>query len=362
MDPISQGILGAAVAQTRSHRTRAIEAADPGTGASTGAGAVAGKQSRSVLWLAAVIGAFSGMAPDLDVLIASSTDPLLFLEFHRQFTHALAFIPIGALLCAVIAHYAVKRFSAVQLSFFSTYLFCLFGYATHALLDGCNSYGTQLFWPFSNERVAWNNVSVVDPLFTLPAIVLVVMGIRRNRQVFAFIAVAWMLGYLLLGVMQRDRALEFGTQLAASRGHTPARLEVKPSFANLVVWKLVYEHDGHYYIEGVRTGTQVTHIAGESAEKLNLATHLPWLASDSQQAKDIERFRWFSDDFLALDKYHPHGIVDVRYSMLPNEVRGLWGIGLTKAATADQHVDFYADRTLEPERRERFFHMLFTAD
>lgn len=352
MDPISQGVLGAAAAQTRGHSASTKLPL-------TNSNPDANRGVRSVLWLAGVLGAFSGMAPDIDVLITSSTDPLLFLEYHRQFTHALVFIPVGALVCAGLAHYFVRQ----RLPFRSTYLFCLLGYATHALLDGCTSYGTQLFWPFSSERIAWNNVSVVDPLFTLPAIALVLLGLRRNTPIFAFIALGWMLSYLLLGVVQRDRALALGVEVAAQRGHTPvSRLEVKPSFGNLLLWKLVYEYDGYYYIDGIRTGSVVAHIEGERAEKLDVAQHVPWLQASSQQAKDIERFRWFSDDFLALDKYHPHGIVDVRYSMLPNEVRGMWGIALEQSAPSDQHVGYYSDRTLEPERRQRFFQMLFTAD
>jgi len=286
MDPISQGVLGAAAAQTSSH---SASAKFPDALAS--AGGATPPKTRTVLWLATMLGAFSGMAPDIDVLISSRTDPLLFLEFHRQFTHALLFIPFGALVCAGLAHYFVRH----RLPFKSTYLFCFLGYATHALLDSCTSYGTQLFWPFSSERFAWNNVSVVDPLFTVPAIVLVVMGVRRNSQVFSFIALGWMLGYLALGVVQRDRALELGTEIAATRGHQPVnRLEVKPSFGNVLLWKLVYEYQGRYYIDGIRTGMSVTHIAGESAAKLDVRTHLPWLDQQSQQAKDIERFRWFS--------------------------------------------------------------------
>ena len=44
----------------------------------------------------------------------------------------------------------------------------LLGYGTNGLLDACTTYGTLLLWPFSNARIAWNNVSVIDPLFTLP--------------------------------------------------------------------------------------------------------------------------------------------------------------------------------------------------
>src|SRR5690606_29471703 len=51
---------------------------------------------RKTWWL----GALGGMAPDLDVIIRSASDPLLALEYHRHFTHSLAFIPIGGLLVA----------------------------------------------------------------------------------------------------------------------------------------------------------------------------------------------------------------------------------------------------------------------
>ena len=59
--------------------------------------------------MAGLLGALAGMAPDLDVLIRSSTDPLLFLEYHRQFTHSLAFIPIGAALCTAILYPFVRK-------------------------------------------------------------------------------------------------------------------------------------------------------------------------------------------------------------------------------------------------------------
>ena len=48
------------------------------------------------------IGALAGMAPDLDVLIYSNSDSLLFLEFHRQFTHSLFFIPCCSRVCHIL--------------------------------------------------------------------------------------------------------------------------------------------------------------------------------------------------------------------------------------------------------------------
>jgi hypothetical protein len=63
MDPLTQGVLGASVPQAISHKKHMVAAT--------------------------LFGAISGMSPDLDSFIRSDTDPLLHLEFHRQFSHSL---------------------------------------------------------------------------------------------------------------------------------------------------------------------------------------------------------------------------------------------------------------------------------
>ncbi len=317
MDPVSQGAIGAAFAKAgasdKSIRAKYI----------------------SIAWL----GCAAGMAPDLDVFIASPTDPLLFLEFHRHFTHALIFIPIGAaIVCGALYWFARKH-----LSWREAYLACLFGYATHGLLDACTSYGTQLFWPFSDTRVAWNNVSVVDPLFTIPLVTLVVLAARRHKPVFSYVAVGWVVLYLGIGAIQLYRAEAATTQLAQSRGHEPLRLTMKPSFGNLIVWKSIYEHEGNYYVDGIRTGADVSWCSGDVAPKLNIARDLPEWRQGSQQATDLERFRWFSQDYLA-PTGEPGGVTDVRYSVVPNEIEPMWGITLSSNVTQDTHVDWWASR------------------
>jgi inner membrane protein len=329
LDPVSQAALGASWAQSAS---RGAKLRDAG-----------------------MLGAVSGMAPDLDTLIQSRTDPLLFLEFHRHFTHALAFVPVGALVCAAVFHWAVRR----RLAFHQTYLYCVLGYGSHGLLDACTSYGTQLLWPFSDERIAWNVVSVVDPLFTLPVLALIVLAARARRARYAHAAVAWAVVYLAFGYVQLMRAQAEGLEHALRRGHEPARLEAKPSFGNMLLWKVIYEHDGRYYVDAVRTGVRRTVIDGESTEKLDLEKHFPWLDPESRQARDIERFRRVSDDFLAVDESAPQRVVDMRYSMVPNEIDGFWAIVVDPGAAADDHVQFITTRENAPEQTRRFLAMLF---
>ena len=328
MDPLSQGVLGGSASLSVANRAHIVKAIS--------------------------CGVLAGMAPDLDAFIRSDQDPLLYLEYHRQFTHALIFIPFGALICALILWASFAR----KLPFSRVYLYCLVGYATHGLLDSCTTYGTQLFWPFSNARVAWHTVSIIDPLFTVPLVLLVILGALKRSKHLGRIALLWALTYLAIGAWQGHRAEMFGRQLASSRGHAPARLEAKPSFANILVWKIIYQVDGYYYVDAVHLGLQTTFYAGKSIPRLDVAKDLPWLDHNSQQARDIERFRWFSNDYLALSTEHPNFIIDMRYSLLPNQVTGMWGIKLFPYKTSNEHVEFIWNRRTTREDTQSLLNMV----
>jgi inner membrane protein len=296
------------------------------------------------------------MAPDLDVLISSNRDPLMFLEYHRQFTHSLIFIPLGAAIVAGALWVLWGRRHGWPLA--ATYLYCFLGYATHALLDACTSYGTMLFWPFSDYRVAWNNVSIIDPLLTLPLILAVILSRWWKKRLPALLGLIWVVAYLSIGVHARDVAAAAGAALATERGHSPLRVDAKPSFANLLLWKTVYRDADRYYVDAVLLGPRRRVYEGDSVPALDVARDLPWLDSDSQQATDIERFRWFSEGYIALDPHNANRVVDLRYSLLPNEARALWGIELARDADSDAHARYVVERDASGPALSRLWAML----
>ena len=339
MDPLSQACLGASLSQSVA-------------------------QDKTTQRSAMAIGALSGMAPDLDVLIRSTEDPLLFLEFHRQFTHSLFFIPFGALLCALFFYVVIKlEWVKAKLTFSQIYIFSFLGFATHGLLDACTSYGTQLFWPFSNERVAWNTVSIIDPLFTLPVTAFVLLAVFKKSRRYARMGFAYAVIYLSLGLVQYNRAEQALFSLAEERDHVVERSNVKPSFANRHLWKMTYESNGRYYVDAVKLLLNREYIAGDSIQKLDMKCDFPWLPKESQQAKDVERFRWFSDGYLAVDKDDENLIVDMRYSFLPNSIKPMWGIEVNKILVDEgdmgAHVFYENKNNLDAETRKRFIEMIF---
>ena len=233
----------------------------------------------------------------------------------------------------------------------------MLGYATHALLDACTTYGTQLLWPFSDRRIAWNNISIIDPLFTLPLLCGVVLARVKRSPWPVRLALSWCLFYMFLGVIAKEVAETEGWRQAEARGHKPLLLEAKPSIGNLLLWKVVYRIGDDYHVDAVRLGLSTRFYAGERVAALDRERDLPWLQEGSQQALDLERFRWFSAGFLALDPTNPLRVIDLRYSLLPNEVSALWGIEFDPSKP-EQHVRFTVSRNPSERDRVRLFAML----
>lgn len=316
MDPLSQAVVGAVFAQNVVPKKLI--------------------RNNGEVTIATVTGILAGIAPDLDVLIKSSTDPLLAIEYHRHFTHSLIFAPVLAALVALFMYWIKKR----SLPFKRFFLYALFGAVSHGLLDACTSYGTQLFWPFSDTRVAWNNVSIIDPLFTIPLLVMILFQFKKPNLTLPKISAFYMVLFLLFGLWQNIRATRILGDLAQTRGHKTQRLESKPSFGNLWLWRGLYETtDGIFYVDAIWTLPGMKHkiYEGDSVKRWRPEIEIPELESRSVLADDIQRFAWFSDNYLAPHPEDSTQIGDLRYATLPNSIYPLWALEVRKE-TPDHHA------------------------
>lgn len=327
MDLLTQGLAGAALAQS---------AARP-----------------AHVRVAAAIGAVAGLLPDADVALGASEDPLRNLELHRHFTHALLIAPVGALLIAALAWPLARG----RLRFAQVYVFALLGVATAGVTDACTSFGTHLLWPFSDERVAWNLVAVVDPLLSLALLGGVVLALRRRSVVPARAGVALALAYLLVALVQRERAEAAATALAHARGHRPERVEVKPTMGNVVLWRSLYLAGDRFHVAAIRPGWSGPRVyPGGSAARVDPRA-LPGVPEGSVLARDVARFDRIAEGHLIRHPHRPEVLGDARYSMLPNGTVPLWGITVDPGRPG-RHVELVTFRELNAAVRRDFLDML----
>lgn len=335
---------------------------DPLAHASLGAVAAAlFSRRRDSVRTAVVAGALGALAPDLDVLIRSKQDPLLSLEFHRHFSHALLFAPVIGVLVGGLFRW-VRRKSDPPPEFRRLWIWATIGAATAGLLDACTSYGTHLLWPVSGERVAWNLVAVVDPVLTLGLLIgLAFVFFRRDSRRGSKITIGFVAVFFGCAGWQKSRIETARDALLVERGHvaTAGRMLVKPTLGNLLLWRSVYEHDGEFFVDAIRVGPfskakiyEGNSIAAEDVESLAAE-----FSEKSEVVRDIERFARFSDGYLVRHPDHPEVIADPRYAMLPNSVLPLWGI---RIAESDSEVPIRWEnfRRSDPEFREKFLGML----
>ncbi|MFO7655747.1 MAG: metal-dependent hydrolase [Bacteroidales bacterium] len=223
MDSLTQAILGAAVAGA----------------------AIGKKEGNKAIWWGAAIGTL----PDLDVLVARFFDPVRSLLFHRGISHSLLFMLLVSPLIGLMLKRIYHR-SATTLKQWGIMVILVL--STHVLLDLFTTYGTGLFEPFSNLRVEWSTIAIIDPFYTVPILLslVVLMFMKRDvkiRKITGAIGLTISTLYLLFTVVNKLNINHvFKNQLAA-QGIEYTQLKTVPLPLSNFLWMgLARYADGHY--------------------------------------------------------------------------------------------------------------------
>ena len=329
MDPVSQGLLGTSLS-----------------------GAFAQKKE---IRFASFCGFIGGIAPDIDILIRSDSNPLLFIEYHRHFTHSLAFVPFGGLIVSFFLYLIFFRKKKFKTIFFFTTL----GFLSHGFLDSCTSYGTSLFWPFSETRISWNIISIIDPIYTFILLFFFILSFLLKSSHLIKLGLCLSFLYLGFGLNKHIQVEKLISKIAEARGHKIERLLLNPTIGNVILWRSVYQFNKDYYVDAVymplfgkpkvKKGTKV--------KVINKETVFPEILNDSLQRNDIRKFSFFSQDFIYLHPDFKYLIADLRYGTLPHDDKSLWGIKINPAEN-DKHVTFRNLRNFNNNHYQRFWEML----
>jgi inner membrane protein len=249
--------------------------------------------NKAMLW-----GAVAGTIPDLDVFYRFFTDPLNAMLNHRGFMHSIVFCSLFA---PVLGWIISKLYKSKEASWKEWSMLSWWALVTHPLLDAFTTWGTQLFWPFE-YRVVWNGVFVIDPLYTLPYTILLIMAMRKRREDpkrmrLAKIGIILSTSYLLLGVGFRWIAKNTFENRLQEKHLAYTRIDVKPMPFNILYWEATAESDsvfynGHYSLFGDAQKISFRAIPKnhELAAKTGIASH-----------PDFARLVFISKGFYALE-------------------------------------------------------------
>ena len=264
MDSLSQAVLGASVA---------------------GACAPAGHRGKAML-----LGAGLGTLPDLDVFIDFG-GAVENYTYHRGFSHSLFVLaPLSALIWLLLRRWwapvrdkPLRWLAAISLALL-----------THPLIDAHTAYGTQLFWPLTVPPTSWATLFIIDPLYTLPLLVgVLVAAINRKVSgtalrvglVFSTIYVGW--SWVAQATVSRNVE-----DALASMQLQGAPVFLTPTPFNTLLWRAVVITD-HGYLEGfdslmVDEGTMRFTAYASETDAIEGAGDI-WAVS---------RLRWFAQDFV----------------------------------------------------------------
>ncbi len=172
-------------------------------------------------WRAALWGAIAGSMPDMDVFANPWLETHERMRWHRGSSHALPGLILGTGVAAAWIHYRQ------QISWRPALIVSFLVIALNILIDCFNTYGTQVFEPFSDHRVSWNLLFIIDPLFTGPLLLglLCALFIRPRHQAWGqrcmLIGVGLCICYLATATINKQRVNSKFAESLAQQGRHP---------------------------------------------------------------------------------------------------------------------------------------------
>lgn len=244
---------------------------------------------------ALLYGAMLGTLPDLDVLI-DYRDAVDWMTHHRGFSHSLLVLSGLALLLTWLVR---RRFPSAGYSAGRLLLTLWLVLVTHPLLDCFTSYGTQFLWPLTTPPIAWSTVFIIDPLYTVPLLAAVAVGLIRGLRdrpprgaVAALLLSSLYLAFTVAGKQMAEQRTE---PALAQQGIRPQVLFSAPTPFNSLLWRVIAV-DGDSYHEALVGWFD---RAPPSFVRLPRGTELAPLLADSPQ---LRRLQWFTGDVLRYDR------------------------------------------------------------
>lgn len=231
--------------------------------------------------------------------------------------------------------------SANEIGSFRGWTLLFFGaIVTHPLLDCFTAYGTQILQPFTEHRATWNTISVADPLYTLPFLLLLILAARRlrgskSRKQLNYAGLIVSSTYLLLTIFNHFNVAEVIKSSIAAQEVPARRYLISPSILNNILWTgTVQGEKDQYYFS--RYSIFDKKRAFEPFQPINGRHDL---LANFQGTRELEILNWFTKGYIGympLDSGRVQ-VNDLRYGVFggdaedPNQYIFHWIVDTTKS-------------------------------
>ena len=361
MDSLTQIILGAAVGEI-----------------------ALGKKigNRALIW-----GGIGGTIPDLDVLANGFMSSIDALAFHRSITHSIFFSITASLLFGWLVHqlyekkihkslpykilislinvaifigitwginylfrqdghirwwlliltsavslyliwrlykyYFKKDLEEPKVTFREWYWLFFLAFFTHLVLDCFTAFGTQIFVPFSRFRVAFNNIAVADPAYTIPFLicVIIVSCLKRNtraRKIANWTGIGISSLYMLWTIVNKLYVDHVFEKALDHRKIEATRCQTSPTILNNFLWSCVAEDKDKFYV-----GQYSLFDSDPNSHYLNEFPKNDSIDHLLSGYKDYKTLLWFSKGYLT--SFPTDSLIiltDLRYGGMFDTIRG----------------------------------------
>jgi inner membrane protein len=336
--------------------------------------------NRALIW-----GAIGGTIPDLDILANPFMDDIAALAFHRSITHSIFFSLVAPLifgglvfklydsrfhksgayktlvtvinvcilagityginylfshdgyprwwillvtilialflLMRLYHQYIRKDLEEPAVTFRQWYWLFFLAFFTHLVLDCFTAFGTQVFQPFSDYRVAFNNIAVVDPIYTIPFLIciIIVSTLKRNtrkRAMVNWIGIGISSLYMLLTIVNKFYVDDVFDKALANRQLEVSRCRTSPTILNNVLWSCVAEGKDQYYVGQYSIFDTDPNLHWLNVIPKNDSLNRAWLPNE-----DYQTLLWFSDGYLGAFQYDSMTVLsDLRYGGIADTI------------------------------------------
>lgn len=308
---------------------------------------------------AMLYGAIIGSIPDIDVIFTPFIEPTKAVIFHRGISHSIL---VASILVPIIA-YTLSKFDKINnINFKDWAVFTLLTYSSHIFIDCFNTYGTGIFEPFSNYRVAYDAMAIIDIFFLFPLLLFIIWALfvaykKKIRRIFASISLLTSSLILVFSIINKEAITQKAINQLELQGIKYCRLITTPAPLSNFLWTIVAEdEDGFWlgYLANFNKTEKVNfrHISRNSDYIIGI--------EETTQIRNIKRFSkgFYSVEKDSIGKIWMH---DLRYASLDfdNERSYVFSFGISKENGEVKVTRAHPNRRINANTIRRYFEVVF---